>query len=124
MSNLPISSKYVSRPNDSVTDADRNDITEQLNEAFAEGKIEAYDYQDLLEKIYNAETLGELQPVVAKLPVRATFDEPEIVKQNTTRPPGEVSTINPGVMAMSTKLAAGFAVLGLILVVVLIIMLL
>lgn len=122
MSNLPISSKYRSEPQGQVSDADRDDLTTRLNDAFTEGKLDEGTYRNLLDTTYAATRLGELAVVAEALPARKTYNEPAIVQQDAALPPGEVSTANrtPDRRALKSALAVaagGFLLVGLILVI-------
>ena len=117
MSNLPISSKYRSQAALPVGDREREDLVRRLNEAFADGDIATDDYQPLLDRVFGASTLGELVPVVEKLPVKSTYNSPAIVDQGTNRPgPGELSPTRPALRAgMAVMVGAGIAGLALVL---------
>ena len=117
MSNLPISSKYRSSPDKPVDDVEREDLALRLNEAFTEGGIEQLDYTRMLDRIYAARTLGELVPVVEALPVRATHDQPAIVAQRGSLPPGEVEPIGGNAVGLGKWAAGGIATLVLLIVI-------
>ncbi|MGA4669326.1 DUF1707 SHOCT-like domain-containing protein [Propionibacteriaceae bacterium Y1923] len=91
MSNLPISSKYHSQANEPVSDAEREDLGKRLNDEFAKGTIDADHYPQLLDRVYEAKTLGELVPVVEALPVKQTYDQPGIVAQAGGPAAGELT---------------------------------
>ncbi|MEL4358154.1 MULTISPECIES: DUF1707 SHOCT-like domain-containing protein [unclassified Luteococcus] len=91
MSNLPISSKYRSQPARPVDEAEREDLTKRLNDAFTSGSIDGDTYRTLLDQLYGAQTLGELVPVVEHLPAKQTYDDPAMVRQQTTTAPGELA---------------------------------
>lgn len=118
MSNLPISSKYRSRPDAPVTDAERDEVVARVNEAYVARGIPAEDYEALLDRAYAATTLGELGPVVEGLPALRTHEEPVMVAQGPGRPGG----LSPGGMSQRTMarvmtgVAAGSAVLVLLVV--------
>ncbi|MEL4505075.1 DUF1707 domain-containing protein [Luteococcus sp. H138] len=122
MSNLPISSKYRSQSARSVDEAEREDLTKRLNDAFTSGSIDGDTYRDLLDRLYGAQTLGELVPVVEHLPAKQTYDDPAMVRQNTSTAPGELA---PAGMNQQTALKIGMALggLGLLLILVLAILL-
>ncbi|MGJ6980183.1 DUF1707 SHOCT-like domain-containing protein [Aestuariimicrobium soli] len=117
MSNLPISSKYRSQANLPVDDAERDDLVRRLNEAYSEGRIDTDEYQPLLDRVFSASTLGELLPVVEKLPVKATYLSPAIVEQGSNRPgPGELTPTRPALRAgMAVMVGGGIAALALVL---------
>lgn len=122
--NLPISSKYVSRSNQPVTDVDREEIVSQLNDVFAAGSIDSFDYRQLLDVVYAANNLGDLAPVAEALPVKQTYQEPQIVKQNSQLPPGEVSTTSTNAMSVLVKVALGVGGLAVVLLVLMLLLLL
>lgn len=123
MSNLPISSKYRSKPNEPVTDAERNTLSAQLNDAFTRGTIEQDEYDSLLETIFEAKTLGDLIPAVEALGKPVTYNSPAIVEDSPSGRPGELSEARkPPVPA--TMIAVGGTVIGVILIVLLLIVLL
>lgn len=117
MSNLPISSKYRSQANLPVDDREREDLVRRLNEAFSDGDITTDDYQPLLDRVFGARTLGELLPVVERLPVKATYNSPAIVQQGANRPgPGELTSTRPALRAgLAVMVGGGIAALALIL---------
>lgn len=91
MNNLPISSKYRSQSHEPVSDAEREDLGRRLNDEFTKGTINAEHYPQLLDRVYEAKTLGELLPVVEALPVKPTYDQPDIVTQSGGPPAGELT---------------------------------
>lgn len=122
--NLPISSKYVSRSNQPVTDVEREEIASQLNDVFAAGGIDSFDYRQLLDVVYAANNLGDLAPVAEVLPVKQTYQEPQIVKQNSKLPPGEVSTTSTNAMSVLAKVGLGVGGLAVVLLVLILLLLL
>lgn len=55
-----------------ASDADRDRIADILREALAEGRLDATEHSERVEKVYAAKTLGELEPLVRDLPVGPT----------------------------------------------------
>lgn len=86
---LPPSSKYLQRSTEPVDDVERESLTARLNGAFEDGRIGHDEYAGAMDVVYDARTLGELVPVVEKLPA-AKADTPAIVAQGGT-PAGDVS---------------------------------
>jgi hypothetical protein len=95
MSELPISSKYRSTPDAPVTDGEREQLTRRLNDAFAAGKLDQNAYSSHLDRLYAAQRLGELVPVVENLPAVPAYNDPEVVQQASDGRPGEVSPARP-----------------------------
>ncbi len=113
---LPISSRYRSRAGEPVDDAERNEVSERLNAAYAAGDLAEEEYRGRLEALFGARTLGELAPVVQGLPPVPTHDQPAIVAQGGR--PGELSeSRRPG--ALVPLVLAGGTALVLLLVVLL-----
>ncbi|MDO5677715.1 MAG: DUF1707 domain-containing protein [Propionibacteriaceae bacterium] len=77
---LPPSSKYLQRPGDPVDEAERASITARLNDAFADGRLSHDEYAEAMDIVYDARTLGDLVPVMEKLPAAAS-NVPAIVQQ-------------------------------------------
>jgi len=91
MSELPISSKYRSTPDAPVSDGEREELTQRLNDAFAAGQLDQDAYSSRLDQLYAAQRLGDLVPVVGRLGARQTYDDPAMVQQAAGGRPGEVS---------------------------------
>lgn len=125
MTELPRSSKYVSHPQALVTDADRDQLSHRLNNAYTSGQLEEANFTARLDQLFAAERLGELAPVVDGLPPEQTYDDPEIVHAgdgSDTDRPGELDqarSANRLSIAVVTGLAAIVVLLAILLVVVL-----
>lgn len=60
-----------------ASDADRDRVADILREALAEGRLDASEHSERLDKTYAAKTVGELEPLVRDLPVgRAAVHTP------------------------------------------------
>ena len=90
MSELPISSPYRSTPGAPVTESEREQLSARLNSAYADGKLDADDYQARLDALFAASTLGQLVPVVDGLLPATTYDSPAMVAPSGGTP-GQVS---------------------------------
>jgi hypothetical protein len=109
VSELPISSPYRSTPDAPVSEAERNQLSTRLNDAFEAGAIEADDYKARLDQLFAAQRMGDLVPVVQGLPPLRTYAEPGIVGSGTGQPgelsqsrdPGRVALIGVGVVGAS-----------------------
>ena len=55
-------------PNLRAADADRERIAERLRNGHAEGRLDMDEFQQRLERCYEAKTLGELRELVKDLP--------------------------------------------------------
>lgn len=119
MSSLPPSSKYLQQAGAAVDDGEREALTQRLSDAFADGRMGQDDYMAALDTVYGAQHLGELVPVVEKLPA-ASVDTPNIVL-TTGAPAGQVSTsrnvLLPALLVTGVVLALliTLAVLGVLL---------
>ncbi|MBK8447832.1 MAG: DUF1707 domain-containing protein [Micropruina sp.] len=122
MDNLPISSKYRSRPLEPLTDAEREQLAEQLNTEFAKGGIDTDAYRAMLDRVFAARTLGEVAEVVAALPARDTFAVPAVIETGSVAP-GELVPAkgpgNKGALMLVAGLGTGIAVAILLLVLIL-----
>lgn len=95
MSSLPISSPYRSTPDAPVTDAERERLSARLNDAYADGKLGAEDYQARLDALFAAQKMGQLLPVVEGLPPLQTYNSPALV-ESTGGQPGQLSVARSG----------------------------
>ncbi len=86
---LPPSSKYIQRSADPVDDTERDAITRRLGDAFADGRIPHDQYSADMDIVYAARTLGDLVPVIERLPA-AVDNVPAIVEQGKL-PAGQVA---------------------------------
>ncbi len=121
MSELPISSKYRSRPNDPVSDDEREELSRRINAAYTEGTLDPDDYRQRLDRLFAASSMGELVPVVEGLPPAQTYEQPAMVVQ-TTGAPGQVSTSRSGTRAAAVAVGTVSAVV-LVIVILLIVLL-
>lgn len=90
MTNLPRSSKYVVSAQAPLEATERDDVIARVNAAFTEGTLSEGEYQDALDRTFAARTLGELVPVVEKLPARASYAAPANI-ESAPLAPGELS---------------------------------
>lgn len=112
MTSLPPSSKYLQRPGEPVEEQERESITKRLSDAYADGRMTQDDYMQCLDVVYAASTLGDLVPVVEKLPAAAD-NTPDIVRAGAA-PAGEV-TQSRNVLVPTVMAAGGVLVLLLVL---------
>lgn len=124
MSNLPISSKYRSRPDDPVPDTERNDLSARLNDAFTQGNIDQDQYDELLNRVFDAKALGELAPVVEVLGKPRTYAVPAIVAEASGGRPGELSEARRPGNRQTMMLVGGLSAVGLLAVIAVLIILL
>ncbi|TRY19895.1 DUF1707 domain-containing protein [Tessaracoccus rhinocerotis] len=108
MTSLPPSSKYLQRPDEPVEEQERESITQRLSDAYADGRMSQDDYMSSLDVVYAARSLGELVPVVEKLPAAAD-NTPAIVSAGSA-PAGEV-TQSRNVLVPTMMAAGGVLVL-------------
>lgn len=111
MSELPISSPYRSTPDAPVTDELRNQLNAQLNTAYTDGAIDADDFRARLDRLFAAQRMGELVPVVTGLPALRTYEDPAIVA-STGGQPGELAEPRD---ATRLALVTGGVIVGVVL---------
>jgi DUF1707 SHOCT-like domain len=63
-------------PNLRAADADRERVAERLRTSHAEGRLDMDEFQQRLERCYEAKTLGELGELVRDLPREDELSEP------------------------------------------------
>jgi hypothetical protein len=59
-----------------AADVDREQVAGILGTAFTEGRLTKDEYDERLEGAWSSRTYGELEQLLADLPVRANFDDP------------------------------------------------
>lgn len=117
---LPPSSKYLQRPGDPVDETERAAITQRLNDAFADGRLAHDEYAEAMDIVYDARTLGDLVPVMEKLPAAAT-NVPAIVEQGGL-PAGQLAeprSLVPAAVMVGVVGLSLLAVLAILLVLIL-----
>lgn len=101
---LPPSSKYVARRDESVNESERESLSKRLAAEFEAGRLTQDEYMKALDDLYAAKTMGELVPVAKKVPDTVS-DTPPIVATGSGKPgelaPISASNMKPVVMAAS-----------------------
>ncbi|SER79892.1 protein of unknown function [Propionibacterium cyclohexanicum] len=92
MSGLPIESNYSHEPTRPVTENERNELTRRVNEAYEKGELPLDSYQEIMDGLYSATTLGELVPLAQALPPRYRSTDPAGSGGHTDLAPGTVNT--------------------------------
>ncbi len=92
MSEVPISSPYRSTPDAPVTEGERSQLSARLNSAYEAGALDSDDYSARLDRLFAAQRMGELLPVVQGLPPLPTHRSPAIVATPDNAAPGQLST--------------------------------
>lgn len=64
-----------------ASDADREQVAEVLRDALAEGRLDMAEFEERLDRTYQARTYGELAPITRDLPV-AGITPPSVVSLN------------------------------------------
>lgn len=116
---LPPSSRYRSAPQRPIEEAEREQLNARLNEAFAAGELEEDGYQQRLDQLYSARTLGDLVPVVSGLPAPIA-DTPAIAASTGGRP-GELAELRPPARR-TLALIAGLVAVPVVLLIVLVVL--
>ncbi|MGI5119043.1 DUF1707 SHOCT-like domain-containing protein [Marinactinospora thermotolerans] len=65
-------------PETRASDSDRDRVAKQLQEHFAQGRLDDSEFTTRLEQVYQARTFGELVPLTADLPERDLADLPVV----------------------------------------------
>ena len=118
MSKLPLSSRYLQRADEPIDETERETLSKRVSDAFADGRLESDSYQQSMDVIYGAKTLGELVPVVEQLPA-AALETPAIVGEGKLlagqtgeiRAPARIGMVAVRAMAGVVTLLAIVAVL-------------
>ncbi|MFV0406190.1 MAG: DUF1707 domain-containing protein [Propioniciclava sp.] len=122
MPELPRSSRYVATPGATLNEAERADLVERLNAAYAAGAIPAEAYEQHLDALFSASTLGEVAPVVSLLPTKPTHKTPEAVPVGEGQP-GELAPLrSPRQLPWLAPVLGAVAVAVLVLVILLIVL--
>lgn len=108
---LPISSKYRSTPNEPVNEDERGRLSVMLNDAFTEGTIDQTTYTELLNRVFGAQVLGDLIPVVEVVGKPATHDVPAIVAEGSGGRPGQLSEARKPAVPSALFLVGGTTML-------------
>jgi hypothetical protein len=119
-SNLPISSPYRSTPDAPVTDAERDRLNARLNAAYTAGTLDQDDYRTRLDRLFAAQRLGELVPVVEGLPPLPTHSTPAIVTSSGGQP-GELSESRPP--GLLTAMVVGGVAVAILVIAILLVLL-
>src|SRR5271157_4570620 len=61
-------------PNQRAADADREATSDRLRRHHAEGRLDAEEFQERVDRCYEAKTVGELEPLVSDLPPEPTSE--------------------------------------------------
>jgi hypothetical protein len=117
---LPISSPYRSTPGAPVTEAEREQLSARINSAYADGRLDADDYQARLDSLFAASTLGQLVPVVDGLPPAPTYDSPAMVAPSGGVP-GELSEAR-NASRVSVALIVGVSAVVLVILILLVLL--
>jgi Flp pilus assembly protein TadB len=91
-------------PNLRAGDADRERIADRLRTSHAEGRIDLSEFQQRLERCYEAKTLGELRELVSDLP--RPEQQPQRRSVGWSRPWWALASLAPIVIALIVISAA------------------
>lgn len=103
-----------------MPDDEREQISTRLNAAFEAGSLDVDDYRARLDRLFAAQTLGELVPVVGGLPPVQTHTPPAIV-EGPPGAPGELAEARSGagLTVVTVSVLAGVLLLVAILLIIL-----
>lgn len=71
-----------------TSDAERESVAAALQEHCAQGRLSVEEFEDRLERVYDAKTVGDLARLTADLPARELYDLPIPARQNSPVSPG------------------------------------
>ncbi|MFR9674390.1 DUF1707 SHOCT-like domain-containing protein [Streptomyces sp. TR06-5] len=75
-----------------ASDADRDRVADILREALAEGRLDAQEHSERLDALYEAKTMGQLEPLVRDLPQTGTRPAPAPAPESGRAPqPADVA---------------------------------
>jgi len=80
-----------------ASDSDREHAAERLRQATAEGRLSADELEERLEALYGARTYGELDALLADLPVSGSLE----LEQARVRVPRWVGATGAGVLLLA-----------------------
>ncbi|MFT8396677.1 DUF1707 SHOCT-like domain-containing protein [Propionibacterium sp.] len=123
MSGLPIESSYSREPSRPISDAERDEFTTRLNSAYERGDIPVETYQQTMDSLYAARTVGELVPLTAVLPARYRTTDPAGSGSEVELKPGEVNVpvTRPDTHSKLVRLVLGSAAAIVVIVILLVI---
>jgi hypothetical protein len=61
-----------------ASDSDREQVAERLRHAMAEGRLSGHELEQRLEALYVARTYGQLDALVADLPIHRSLGQPRV----------------------------------------------
>jgi hypothetical protein len=89
-----------------ASDADREKVAGLLRDAFAEGRLSPVEHDERLSQVYQAQTYGELVPVLHDLPVPpGSFTVPGVANAVSLTQPAPVARRSTGAIAVDPSLA-------------------
>lgn len=103
-----------------MSETERNQLSSRLNEAFTAGSLDEDDYKSRLDRLFAAQTMGALLPVVEGLPPLQTYVSPAIVASDGGQP-GELAEARSA--NGLTLLTVGGVALGVVLIAILFLLL-
>jgi len=116
MSGLPVEFGYANNPSGEVTDADRDTLSDRLNQAYAAGDLSFDDYQQRLQALFAAQKKADLVPVVAGLPGQYRSTDP-VLGGDQVGQPGQVEPLRPAPRGLVLAgLGAGVLLVALVVV--------
>ncbi|MGO9300834.1 MAG: DUF1707 domain-containing protein [Acidimicrobiales bacterium] len=106
------SSRPDSNPNLRIGDAERNEISEQLSKHFSDGRLDAAEFQERLDRAMSAKTRADLSGLLADLPSLQTPDQAAAVRQPPRRRPRVLRVVLFAVVAFWVLSIVGAAARG------------
>ena len=98
-----------------LSDADREAAVGQLGEQYAVGRLTKDEFDERSDAVWSAKTRGDLAPVFADLPVRATATRPTYGPRRTRRRPVPLLPVLFVLIALTVLTHLPFVLLALVL---------
>jgi hypothetical protein len=76
-----------------IGDAERNEMSEILSKHFSDGRLDAAEFQERLDKCMSAKTRGDLSGLLVDLPSLQSPEQPAPVHQPPSRRPGVLKVV-------------------------------
>ena len=107
------SSRPDNNPNLRIGDAERNEISEQLSKHYSDGRLDAAEFQERLDRAMSAKTRANLSGLLVDLPSLQTPEQAAAIQQPPRRRPRVLRVVVFAVLAFWVLSIAASAARGL-----------
>jgi hypothetical protein len=104
--------KPENNPNMRVSDAERNEIGEQLSKHFSDGRLDSAEFQERLDRAMSAKTRADLSGLLVDLPSLRTPEQATTVEQPPRHRPRVLRVVLFAIVAFWALSFAAAAVRG------------